>query len=174
MSLSVRKPRSPRNSRRRQPDLNPQCEHLEIKIAPATLTWTGEGNALWSTVGNWSIDSGNVRTPARETVSFPHRRQRCVNRRPCDRPLPGGHSNHGFRLHLLVAIGEHCKPDRAIELLSRVGDLLVFDPDHGLFHRGCLGNAPSGWRLGQALGQRRPNWGNDHQAAGGGAFQPRF
>ena len=73
MSLSVRKPRSPRNSRRRQPDLNPQCEHLEIKIAPATLTWTGAGgNALWSTVGNWSIDSGNVRTPAAgDSLVFP-------------------------------------------------------------------------------------------------------
>ena len=47
-----RKSRSSRRPRRKL-DLTPQCEQLEIKIAPATLTLTGASSTLWSNAGNW-------------------------------------------------------------------------------------------------------------------------
>lgn len=61
---------------RRKLELTPQCEHLEIKIAPATFTWTGAGgNALWSNGGNW--DRG-VRSRAIPLT--------CSNSRPQSQP----------------------------------------------------------------------------------------
>ena len=69
---SSRKSRSSRRPRRKL-ELTPQCEQLEIKIAPATLTWTGTGgNALWSTVSNWTVDSGGPRAPSTgDSLVFP-------------------------------------------------------------------------------------------------------
>ncbi len=70
---SSRKSRSSRRRPRRKLELTPQCEQLEIKIAPATLTWTGGGgNALWSTISNWTVDSGGQRAPSTgDSLVFP-------------------------------------------------------------------------------------------------------
>ena len=67
-----RKSRSSRRPRRKL-ELTPQCEQLEIKIAPATLTWTGGGgNALWSTISNWTVSSGGQRAPSTgDSLVFP-------------------------------------------------------------------------------------------------------
>ena len=50
---SSRKSRSSRRLPRRKLELTPQCEQLEIKIAPATFTWTGASSPQWSNAGNW-------------------------------------------------------------------------------------------------------------------------
>src|SRR5208283_3925783 len=70
---SSRKSRSSRRRPRRKLELTPQCEQLEIKIAPATLTWTGGGgNALWSTISNWTVSSGGQRAPSTgDSLVFP-------------------------------------------------------------------------------------------------------
>ena len=53
---SSRKSRSFRRRSRRRLELTPQCERLEIKIAPATFTWTGlSGGPNWSTISNWTV-----------------------------------------------------------------------------------------------------------------------
>ncbi len=55
---SSRKSRSYRRPRRKL-ELTPQCEQLEIKIAPAVYTWTGgagPASEVWSNTGNWQVN----------------------------------------------------------------------------------------------------------------------
>ena len=57
---SSRKSRSSRRLPRRKLELTPQCEQLEIKIAPATFTWTGASSPQWSNAGNWSENGAST------------------------------------------------------------------------------------------------------------------
>ena len=69
-SRSNRKVRRPSLRQRRKRELIPHCEPLEIKIAPATCTWTGAGlNARWSTSANWQ--SGTVPSNSNDVIVFP-------------------------------------------------------------------------------------------------------
>src|ERR1043166_7616764 len=40
----------------RQPCVRRECETLEDRVTPATLTWTGAVDGLWSHAGNWTTD----------------------------------------------------------------------------------------------------------------------
>ena len=55
---------------RRKVELKPQCEQLEIKIAPATFTWTGAvAGGHWSDPGNWN--NNQVPTGSSADLIFP-------------------------------------------------------------------------------------------------------
>ncbi len=46
--------------------MTPQCEHLEIKIAPAVYTWTGgagPASDVWSNTGNWQVSGSPPAVP---------------------------------------------------------------------------------------------------------------
>ncbi len=74
--------RAPRHDRRRKPTLSPHCELLEVKIAPATFTWTGAGgDPNWSNTGNWG---GSFLTPGNDLV-FPSVANESSN---CDMVFP--------------------------------------------------------------------------------------
>ena len=76
-SPSSSKSRYARLRARRKVELKPQCEQLEIKIAPATFTWTGAALApfttLWSQPDNWTHDTGTKQVPSSpgDNIVFP-------------------------------------------------------------------------------------------------------
>ena len=53
-SASLPGRRGKRRVARLKPSLQPEMERLEIRIVPATKTWSGVVDNIWSRAGNWS------------------------------------------------------------------------------------------------------------------------
>lgn len=56
--------RSTSSAARRKPRFRLELDALEDRFAPATLTWTGAVNNLWSNPANWLNESNNPQAPA--------------------------------------------------------------------------------------------------------------
>lgn len=63
---------APRPTTRKPQRLRLELDALEDRFAPATLTWTGAANNLWSNANNWLNESNNAQAPvAGDDLIFP-------------------------------------------------------------------------------------------------------
>src|SRR5260370_29216581 len=62
-------PRHRRTAARGKPSYRPRLEALELRLSPATHTWTGAVNNLWSVPGNWT--GGSPAGDANADLVFP-------------------------------------------------------------------------------------------------------
>jgi autotransporter-associated beta strand protein len=63
---------APRPTTRKPQRIRLEMDALEDRFAPATLTWTGAANNLWSNANNWLNESSNPQAPvAGDDLIFP-------------------------------------------------------------------------------------------------------